>query len=214
MKPLWFSVWVHLLLLANHQEENTFIWNGKVEHQVKGQFITGRKKLAQLCGVSESLIERVLIYLESERQIEQQKTNKYRLITIVNWGTYQTSDNKKTTKRQQKDTINNAKNEKNNHSDVPSEEIQAFIELFKTVNPSYEELFRNTTQRKSATNLIKKFGIEKMSATLAQLPSIIIQPYAPKITTPYELERDLGKLIAFVGQNKNITKNKSDVAFT
>lgn len=99
------------------------------------------------------------------------------------------------------------------HSDVPSQDIQSFIESFKTVNPSYERLFANKTERASASRLIKKFGINKMLSTTKALPEIIDKPYAPKITTPYELEKNLGKLIAFVNQNKNITNNKTKIAF-
>lgn len=87
-------------------------------------------------------------------------------------------------------------------SDVPSQDLKEFIDMFKDINPSYERLFSNKTERGCATRLLSKFGMEKMAATLKQLPSIITQPYAPRITTPYELERNLGKLLAFVSQNK------------
>lgn len=99
----------------------------------------------------------------------------------------------------------------NKVSDGTSQDIQSLINLFQTVNPSYENLFSNKTERRSAENLIRKFGFDKMSRTLEQLPEIISRPYAPKITTPYELERDLGKLLAFVKQSENIIKNKRQV---
>lgn len=192
-----------------------------MENHKSGQFITGRSKLAQLCGVPKSTVEDILNYLETQQQIQQQKTTKYRLITILNWDTYQksdsNSDNKATTKRQQSDTINNAKKGRKKeglHSDVPSQDVQAFIDMFKTVNPNHERLFSNKTQRTSATNLLRKFGMEKMVATLNQLPLIIVKPFAPKITTPYELERDLGKLLAFVEQNKGIIKDKPRVVLS
>lgn len=217
-KPAWFSLWVILLLLANHDDENSFIWNGEKVKQEKGQFITGRKKLAELSGIPETTIERILNYLESEHQIGQQKNNKYRLITILKWKEYQNvdtkTDNKRTTSGQLVDTIKNlrSKEDKKNTSDVPSQDIQSFINLFKEINPSYQTLFGNKTERASSERLIKKYGMEKMTSTLENLPKIINQPYAPRITTPYELERNLGKLLIFVEQNKNlIIKNKSNV---
>lgn len=102
---------------------------------------------------------------------------------------------------------------KRNSDGVPSQDIQSFINLFKEVNPSHERLFSNKTERACAERLIKKYGIEKMTATLEKLPEIIKQPYAPRITTPYELERNLGKLIAFVEQKKNINKTNK-IAFS
>lgn len=94
-------------------------------------------------------------------------------------------------------------------SDVPSQDIKEFINSFKEVNPSYELLFKNTTERGSSERLLRKYGKDKMFSTLKELPSIISQPYAPRITTPYELEKNLGKLLAFIQQNKN--KNKSRI---
>jgi len=112
-KPAWAWLWVILLLLASHDDKESFIWNGKEVVLKKGQFVTGRKKLAQLSGISETTIERALKWLESGQQIGQQKTTKYRLITILKWEEYQKVDtrldNRRTTDGQQTDTIKNLK---------------------------------------------------------------------------------------------------------
>lgn len=120
------SVWYHLLLKANHQD-NEFWFNGKNIIIKKGQFVTGRKKLSFELGISESKIERILKFFEkSEHQIEQQKTNKNRLITILNWSEYQSSEhqieqpvnNQRTTSEQpvntnkKEENVENVKNEK------------------------------------------------------------------------------------------------------
>jgi hypothetical protein len=127
-RPAWFSVWVHLLLMANHND-NDFIWNDRKITVKRGQLLTGRDELAKKCGVSPSLVERVLKYLEIEHQIGQQKTTKYRLITILNWEKYQNSDNKadskRTTKRQQADTNNNDNND--NKEDRPKDKAVFFF---------------------------------------------------------------------------------------
>ena len=115
-KPLWGWLWVVLLLKANHADVET-IWNGQGKTIEAGSFITGRKVLSVESGLSESTIERILDYLTKSGQIGQQKTNKYRLITILKWKEYQIveqqKDNKKTTDGQQKDTNKNVKNDKN-----------------------------------------------------------------------------------------------------
>lgn len=88
-KPAWAWLWVVLLLMASHDEKEAFIWLGKKTHLKRGQFITGRKKLKQASGIPESTIEDILKYLENDRQIRQQKNNRFRLITILNWDSYQ-----------------------------------------------------------------------------------------------------------------------------
>ncbi len=89
------------------------------------------------------------------------------------------------------------------------DKINTILGLFKVVNPSYERLFMNKTQRAAVERLVGKFGEEKIIATIQSLPAIINKPFAPKIITPLELERDLGKLIIFYNQEKSkVVKNK------
>jgi hypothetical protein len=108
-KPYYLALWVHLLLSANHAESE-FMWNGSLLKVQKGQFVTGRKQLSEDTGIPETTIERILSFFEKDRQIGQQKTSKYRLITIYKWDQYQMLDNKRTTSGQQADTNKNDKN--------------------------------------------------------------------------------------------------------
>ena len=139
-KPSWAWLWVVLLLLANHDENSSFIWNGEKIILKKGQFVTGRKKLKSITGISETTIERILNYLENEQQIGQQKTTKYRLITILKWDLYQNKDNKRTTNGQQTDTFNNDNNDNNiiykAFKEPTIEEVDIYCKERKnTVNP-------------------------------------------------------------------------------
>jgi hypothetical protein len=122
----YVHLWVALLLLANH-DERKMMWNGGIIVIHEGQFVTGRKKLAELTGIPEGTIEDILKWLETQQQIRQQKTNKYRLVTILNWKEYQHADtksnNKATTSRQQADTNKNDKNVKNDKKDTLSPAI-------------------------------------------------------------------------------------------
>jgi len=59
-------------------------------HLAPGQLIFGIKKAAQALGQSEQSIRTHLKFLQRvERNITIQTTNKYSIITIVNWSTYQ-----------------------------------------------------------------------------------------------------------------------------
>lgn len=122
-KPQYCHLWVCLLLMAQH-DGTSFIWNNEKVTINTGQVLTGRKKLSQTTGIPESTIEKILKYLEMEQQIVQQKTTKYRIITIVKWGVHQKKlasvtteeqqeNNKGTTEEQQRDTYKKEEKDKN-----------------------------------------------------------------------------------------------------
>ena len=78
-----------------------------------------------------------------------------------------------------------------------SKEIAEAIDAFKTTGLNPEIKFGNTTQRKVAGELIKKYGLEKILNTIKYAASIANDQYAPTITTPLELQEKLGKLIKY-----------------
>jgi hypothetical protein len=107
------SEYIHLFLylIINCNFKDTFYNDIKLK---KGQLLTGRKKISINTGINESKIERLLSLMESEQQIEQQKTNKFRIITIKNYRKYQQTEQQNeqqpTTDEQQK--THNKKEEK------------------------------------------------------------------------------------------------------
>ena len=122
----WFSkseyvhLWLYLLLKANHKDQEIFVGNEKVLVK-RGQLLTSRHKLPEVVDVQENKIYRILKCFENEHQIEQHKTRKYTVISIVNYDTYQKSEqdneqqmnNKRTADEQQMNTNNNDKNDNN-----------------------------------------------------------------------------------------------------
>jgi hypothetical protein len=92
---------------------------------------------------------------------------------------------------------------------VAGNEVNEIIDLFKGLNPSFDRLFRNKTERAAVERLLKKMGREKLAGTIAFAVQVNGTPYSPTITTPYELEKNLGKLIAFYKKElEKGTKNK------
>lgn len=83
------------------------------------------------------------------------------------------------------------------------EQWSQLIDLFKDVNPFYLEFYKNKTERAALACLIENIGYEKLKSTIEHLPEVTAMPYAPKITKPTELKRDLGKLIAFYKQHQS-----------
>ena len=128
----YFMLW-HMLLCMAEFEPTTSLLGGKTIRLKPGQLTTGRKQLSVNSGISESKVERILNAFETAHQIEQQKTNKNRLITIVNWDKYQGSgqqtkqqlNNHRTTSEQQVNTLEEYKNirtKENSGVAAPSED--------------------------------------------------------------------------------------------
>lgn len=116
----YLAIWIDLLIHAQFHECEAVFGGEKITLK-PGQLITGRKKIAKRLGVTESKVQRVLKCYESEHQIEQQMSNKSRLITICSWDKYQLGEqqseqqmnNKRTASEQQMNTIQEIKNIRN-----------------------------------------------------------------------------------------------------
>lgn len=81
------SLFLHCLLMASFKE---FDWMGR--NLKAGQFITSRKHLAEDLGFSEMQIRTALKKLESTKEITIETTNRFTIITVINWGLYQSDE--------------------------------------------------------------------------------------------------------------------------
>lgn len=103
----WFNVdemlklFIFLLLSANHE---TVKWKG-IEIK-RGQLLTGRKSLHEKTKISEQTLRTCLSRLEKTGEINQQSTNKYTIITICNYESYQ-GDKKQTNQLTNQQLTNN-----------------------------------------------------------------------------------------------------------
>lgn len=87
----------------------------------------------------------------------------------------------------------------------PASEV---IDAFKTVNPNWQDLFKMKGQKHAAERMIQKFGFKKIHWTATQLHKTNKIPYGPIIVTPFELEKKLPKLIAYLQRKKAESENK------
>ena len=87
----YFTIWHYLLYEAKYRP-CAALFGGKKIMLEPGQLTIGRKQVAEHFNISESKVQRVLKTFENEQMIEQQTSNKNRLITIVEWEQYQTSE--------------------------------------------------------------------------------------------------------------------------
>lgn len=221
-KPNYLALWVVLLLKANHKD-NKMIWNNDILIIKEGQLLTGRKELSKETGIPEGTLEGILTAMEKNQHlIQQQKTTKYRIITILNWKNYQhsdnTSDNKPTTNQQQTDTNKNDNKDKNektiNTTEPSSEEIGILIKSFEGINPNAKNFYARNPQRKACVQLINLIGFERIKGVIENtLPKTNKIEYMPTITTPIQLLEKWSSLEAGILKLKGKQKEKSKVAF-
>ncbi len=120
--PKLLKVWIWCLCKASYKEHDQVVGR-QVQHLRSGQFIYGRKKAAMELNIPESTLNDYMQLLKKMKKINIKSNNKYSVVTIENWATYQIdgyssdtkSDNKSATNKQQMDTNKNDKNEKNDN---------------------------------------------------------------------------------------------------
>lgn len=138
--PYFLKLWIYCLLKASHQDGQQLVGNQLVEIK-RGQFITGRKALFRDFNndikpskqISESTLWRMLLTLESTQMLNIKKTNKYSIVTVTNWITYQ----------QNEQIINTNRNVKNtsllDFSDSDMENAKLLFKYMKENNPKIKE---------------------------------------------------------------------------
>lgn len=213
---VWF-VWCWCLLKANHNK-NTFPFNGTDIEILPGQFITGiQKATLELPGVTSQMYRTAIKYLENTQRLTTKSTNKFTLITVNKWEEYQDLNkqtNKPLTNQQQttnkrlttNNNVNNDNNDNNITSDVTShKQLDQVNEVFKTFYDLGNKgiNFGNKTDRAAAEWLIKTYGLEKTINTIKFAMETNNKPYAPVITTPYQLKNNIAKLMAFYNKEQS-----------
>lgn len=119
------KVFIWCLLKASRKEREQAVGLQKVL-LAPGQFIYGRNRASQELNMPGTTIHRYMTYLKDNRTIDIKPNNKFSVVTVVNWGFYQSqeeevdskTDNKRTTNGQQMDTNKNSKNSKNVNKDI------------------------------------------------------------------------------------------------
>lgn len=114
------KVFMYCLLQASHKD-HTHLVGTQVVNLKAGQMVFGRESWSKRLKIKESTLYRYMKLLETLNIVEIKTNNKFSIVTVVNWGVYQDSnnqseqqmDNKRTTDEQQMDTNKNVKNEKN-----------------------------------------------------------------------------------------------------
>lgn len=126
----WYSdsktihLFIHLLLNACHEPQK---WQDITLQ--KGQLVVGRQKLASALNMTQNEIRQRLHRLKTCNAIVIKCTNKYSLVTITNWESYQNTTEKRTNKspaKHQQTTTNKKGKNKKKYSNIDTLDFSKF----------------------------------------------------------------------------------------
>ena len=98
-QDLW-TVWSYCLMKASHKKRTVRIGFQKINIE-PGQFVFGRKRASEELNLSEWKIRRCIDSLRKSGNVAIKTTNKFSVITIINWELYQGDDNNKNEENRQ-----------------------------------------------------------------------------------------------------------------
>lgn len=212
-------VWLECLLRASFSIQEKYLRREKIELK-PGQFVMGREEFGSKIGISGSTVWYWINQFEADSMIDTKKTTKGSIITIRNWEKYQrvdnTSDNKKTTEKQQKNTIKNVKKEKKVKNTISkdieqgygNEEINNLFQIFEDIMG-----FKSSGKkdRFMAKHLLNTFTELQLKGLLSYCST---EPYAPRVGSLEKLWYKRGDVIAGIKSlqlKSNSTKPKGRV---
>lgn len=90
-----------------------------------------------------------------------------------------------------------------------AEMIDKSLGFYKIINPDYEDLYANKTERNKQTELLERYGMDKIEIIINILPEFKKQPYqkVKLITKPSDLRKTMSYLLQAIiekqGQNQH-----------
>lgn len=161
------KVWIWLLCNVSFEQHDTVCY-GKVIHLKPGQIATGRKKIAQCTDFNENKVYRALTTLKSLGNIEIKSTNKYSIITVVNWDKYQDENVKRTSSEQQNNSRTtteeqqaNSKTTQHKNGKNGKKEKNIYIcSFFQSVWDEYPKKLGKNKVTKAAMKQLEEAGID------------------------------------------------------
>lgn len=207
---LWLSdkftkaqAWIDLFANANHTKGSFWVRGNEVKID-RGQIGWSELTMAKRWGWSKNRVRRFLKWLETEQQIKQQKSPLTTVITILNYGLYQTMDKERNSRRYNRKTADDTQTMNDNEElKNDNKEVGEVIASFKEINPSYKKFYANTTQRASVERMLATHGKDRLLHVVSFLKKSNTIPYIPTITSPYVLEEKWADLEAGLTKLKN-----------
>lgn len=167
--PNYLKLWMYCLIKASHKEREIIVGNDVINIK-EGQFVTGRKSLAEDMNkgvkpqqrLSESTWYRYLTNLEKWQMLNIKRTSKNSVVSIVRWNEYQQSEHHLnstcTTDEHHLNTNNNVNNGNNVNKDTSRSKLKFETHHFQLAELLFKEMKRNNEN-------VKKPNLENWANT-------------------------------------------------
>lgn len=156
--PDYFCVWLRMLTEANF-EDKKHLFNGALLEIKRGQIIFGLEAWSAKTGVTIAKLRKLLEMLENDKMINRQKTNKYSLISIVNYALYQDDDRQTACRTHAEDKQNATPKELKN---IRSKEVNTLVDSSESPSVDFQEIeferfWRNYPNKKAKAPALAAF---------------------------------------------------------
>ena len=138
-----------------------------------GQFVFGRIVAAQELGMKPSTVVDCMRYLKTNNTFDIKSTNKFSVVTVVNWGLYQSSSEESDIKS---DTFSNAKSDTNkkNTSYSKKKNLVSMPKARTIVDEYYDQFILKYGVKpaitgkmaKTLNDLVKQLGISEVTGRM------------------------------------------------
>lgn len=169
-----FRLFIHLLLMANSKEAK---WRGITIK--RGEYLTGRKVLADELKLTEQEIRTSLKHLENTQEIVVQSTNRFSIISICKYEDYQTTQPTTQPANPQQSTNNQPTSNHKQEGEERKEEkeissfmsAEEFLELYHRLCPMLNRVKSLSVKRKEKvySRLKEMKDIETVTRVLTKI---------------------------------------------
>ncbi len=171
--PIYWKVWCWCLMKAAHKAER-FPFNQMDLKLLPGQFVTGRKKACLELKITSRRYRSALNYLKATSRVTSKSTNKFTIISVINWKMYQVleksdqqndqpASNQRPTSVQPASTYKKLKNSKNDKEVCvaePTPHTRTYLQFVQLSDKDHKKL-------------LDRFGQEKTNEWITELNDAI-----------------------------------------
>ncbi len=175
--------WTWCLLKANYKPNHKQVVGFQEVILQPGDFIFGREKAAEETGLSEQNIRTCLTFLKKSKNLTIKTTNKFSIISIINWGSYQQDNN--TSNQQTNQHLTSSQPASNHKQELKNLRIKEINNTPLTPHgddrfEKFWEMYSKKTGRKNCERKWSKLKAVEKDLIFETLPAYIQSTPDPK----------------------------------
>lgn len=216
---LW-AFWSWCLLKATHTEHAQVVGYQQIKLS-PGEFIFGREKAAKELNMSEQNIKTCMATLKKLKNITTKPTNKFTVISIVNWDSYQRRDEEDNQQHKQQVTSNSPttnhkqeckelKNEKNDLKKNNDKGVSSGKKLYPLSFFNYLKMKGKDLDKEEEAKTVQ-FYLDAYKASRGdEHPHLKAHQWEEAMSTifnPYDADGDREKFVDFEAMTEIIAKH-------